>query len=146
MLHTVAFYQGLHCLLGLKHSSGTEVHFIWFWFLICYLHPSQQFFSHIGTSLSGLNQYLAKDKVSCSRTHRNFPPVRLKPETPQFQVKYSTSKPPHSSFISYLAILTYDPLLCTMNNFRLIELNQMEELNSIQRVNAVAIAFINCRH
>ena len=37
---------------------------------ICFdsLHPSQQFFSHVGTSLPGLNQYEAVDKVSCSRT------------------------------------------------------------------------------
>ena len=26
MLHNAAFHQGLHCLLGIKHSSGTVVH------------------------------------------------------------------------------------------------------------------------
>ena len=33
------------------------------------LHPSQQFFSHVETysSLPGLNQYYAEDKVSCSQ-------------------------------------------------------------------------------
>ena len=44
----------------------------WFGFL----HPSQQFFSHIGTGLHGLNQYLEAvlDEVSCSRTqHRDSP-------------------------------------------------------------------------
>ena len=35
------------------------------------LHPSQQFFSHAGTGLPGLNQYLAQDKVFCSRTQRS---------------------------------------------------------------------------
>ena len=33
------------------------------------LRPSQQFFSHVGTGLPGLNQYQAEDNVSCSRTH-----------------------------------------------------------------------------
>ena len=31
-----------------------------------FLHPSQQFFSHVMTVLPGLNQYKAADKVSCS--------------------------------------------------------------------------------
>ena len=35
------------------------------------LRPSQQFFSHFGTDLPGLNQYLALDKVFCSRTQRS---------------------------------------------------------------------------
>ena len=26
MQHNAAFHQGLHCLLGLKQSSGTEIH------------------------------------------------------------------------------------------------------------------------
>ena len=26
MQHNAAFYQGLHCLFRLKHSSGTEMH------------------------------------------------------------------------------------------------------------------------
>ena len=33
-----------------------------------YLHPSQQYFSHILIDLPGLNQYKAEDKVSCLRT------------------------------------------------------------------------------
>ena len=32
------------------------------------LHPSQDFFSYVGTDLHGLNQYLARINVSCSRT------------------------------------------------------------------------------
>ena len=32
------------------------------------LHSSQHFFSHVRTGLSGLNQYKAEDKMSCSRT------------------------------------------------------------------------------
>ena len=35
------------------------------------LHPSQQFFSHVGMGLHDLNQYQAEDKVSCSRTQRS---------------------------------------------------------------------------
>ena len=31
------------------------------------LRSSQQFFSHFGTGLPGLNQYKAEDKVSCPR-------------------------------------------------------------------------------
>ena len=32
----------------------------------CSLHPSQQFFSHAGMGLPGLNQYLSENKVSCT--------------------------------------------------------------------------------
>ena len=35
------------------------------------LRPSQQFFSHVGMGLPGLNQYEGEDKVSCSRTQRS---------------------------------------------------------------------------
>ena len=35
------------------------------------LGPSQQFFSHVRTDLPELNQYLAADKVSCSRTQHS---------------------------------------------------------------------------
>ena len=28
MQHNAAFHQGLHCLLGLKQPSGTEIHHI----------------------------------------------------------------------------------------------------------------------
>ena len=31
------------------------------------LHLSQQFFSHVWTGIPGFNQYLAEDKVSCSK-------------------------------------------------------------------------------
>ena len=38
----------------------------------CSLHPSQQFFSYVGTGFPGLKQYLAWINVSCSRTqHRD---------------------------------------------------------------------------
>ena len=41
------------------------------------LHLSQQFFSHAGTGLPGLNQYYAVDKMSRSRTqHSDFPGIR----------------------------------------------------------------------
>ena len=29
MQHNAAFHQGLHCLLRLKQSSGTEIHHRW---------------------------------------------------------------------------------------------------------------------
>ena len=37
---------------------------------VCFdsLHPSQQIFSHAGTGLLELNQYLAEDNVSCPKT------------------------------------------------------------------------------
>ena len=45
--------------------------FVYFLFALIFYIPGQQFFSHVGTGLSGLNQYLATDKVSCSRTHHS---------------------------------------------------------------------------
>ena len=43
---------------------------LYLWWFVCFntLCPSQQFFSHVGTGLPGLNHYKAEDKVSCSRT------------------------------------------------------------------------------
>ena len=41
--------------------------FVWF----DSLHPSQQFFSHVGTGLRGFNKHYAADKVSCSRTQHS---------------------------------------------------------------------------
>ena len=42
-------------------------------FVLILLRSSQQFFSHVGTSLAGLNQYEAEDIFSCSRTkHSNY--------------------------------------------------------------------------
>ena len=35
------------------------------------LGPSQQFFRQVWTGLPGLNQYLAVDKVSCSRKQKS---------------------------------------------------------------------------
>ena len=40
------------------------------WF-VCSLRPNQQFFSHVGMGLPGLNQYKEADKVSCSRTQHS---------------------------------------------------------------------------
>ena len=42
-----------------------------FVFLFDSLRTSQHFFSHVGKGLPGLNQYLAEDKVSNSRTQCN---------------------------------------------------------------------------
>ena len=42
--------------------------FVWF----DSLHPRQQFFSFVGMGLPGLNQYLARINVSCSRTTRQW--------------------------------------------------------------------------
>ena len=40
---------------------------------VCFdsLHPSQQFFIHVRTSLPVMNQYRAADKVSCSKTQHS---------------------------------------------------------------------------
>ena len=35
------------------------------------IHPSQQYFSHVGMSLPVLNQFYGEDKVSCSRTQHS---------------------------------------------------------------------------
>ena len=35
------------------------------------LSPSQQFFSHVGEDLPGLDQYYTADKMSCSNTHHS---------------------------------------------------------------------------
>ena len=44
--------------------------FFCFFFLFDYLRPSQQSFSYVETGLRGLNQYLARINVFCSRTQR----------------------------------------------------------------------------
>ena len=41
-----------------------------FFYLMLYL---STFFSHVGTSLPGLNHGIAADEVSCSRTQQIFP-------------------------------------------------------------------------
>ena len=75
-----------------------------YWFLFVLfnnLHLSQQNYSHVRT-FPGLNQNLAEDKVSCSQgpnSSNTVPPVRLKPVTPQSEVKHSTTKPLPSSHI-----------------------------------------------
>ena len=65
-----------HCTCKIRLITGTlqgilikllrSVGRIFAWFDS--LHHSQQCFSQVGTGLPGLNQYKAKDKVSCSRT------------------------------------------------------------------------------
>ena len=42
-------------------------------FVVCFDSscPSQQFFSHVGAGLPGLNKFLAANKVSCSRTQHS---------------------------------------------------------------------------
>ena len=73
MPHYAAFYLCLNCLpkYALSSHQYTKVkhdmdqsHF----FLFDSLRPSQQFVSYVGTGLLGLNQYLARINVSCSRT------------------------------------------------------------------------------
>ena len=46
---------------------------------VCFdsLRPSQQFLSHVGTGLPELDQYLAEDKLSYSRTQRRASGVAL---------------------------------------------------------------------
>ena len=56
------------------------------------LHPCQQSFSYVETGLPGLNQYLARINVSCSRTNA-VTPVRIKPVAPLSPVKHSTTEP-----------------------------------------------------
>ena len=63
MMHIVALHQSLHCLQ--RRNQPSE------FVLFDSLGPSQQFFSYIVTGLPGLNQYLARINVSCSRTQRS---------------------------------------------------------------------------
>ena len=57
------------------------------------LRPSQQFFSRVGMSLPGLNQYL-KQRIKCvPQEHNAVPTVRLEPATLQSRVKHSTTEP-----------------------------------------------------
>ena len=53
----------------------TDAHLLFGWTLLWFdsLRPCQQFFSYIRTGLPGLNQYLARINVSCSRTQRSIP-------------------------------------------------------------------------
>ena len=50
----------------------------------------QQSFSYIGMGLPGLNQYLARINLSCSRGNTVMP-VRLEPAAPWSRAKHSTS-------------------------------------------------------
>ena len=59
-------------------------------FVLFDLIPSQQFFSHVRTGLPGLNQYLAEDKC-LAQGHNAVLTARLKPVTPRFPVKHSTT-------------------------------------------------------
>ena len=56
----------------------------------------QQSFSYIGTSLLGLNQYLARINV-LAQGHNLVMPVRLEPTTLRSQVKHSTTEPLRSA-------------------------------------------------
>ena len=83
------------------------------------VHPSQQFFSYVGTGLPWLNQYKARINVSCTRTHHTVTPLRLEPSTPGSRDKHSTTEPLRSLyFTSGLSILTHgvislpDAMLC----------------------------------
>ena len=60
------------------------------------LHPSQKYFSHVETisSLPGLNQYSAEDKVHCSWAQHI---VSIKPATLLSQVYHSTTEPRYPS-------------------------------------------------
>ena len=53
--------------------------------------PSQQIFSDAGMGLLGLNQHLTDDKC-LAWENKTVPQVRLKPATPQSQVKHSTTE------------------------------------------------------
>ena len=47
------------------------------------LHPSQQFYSHVGTCLPGLHEFLAVDKVSSSRAqHTDSAGSEARPSNP----------------------------------------------------------------
>ena len=50
-----------------KKKDNRLIIFVWF----DYFCPSQQYFSHVGTGLPGLNQHSAADKVSCSRVQHS---------------------------------------------------------------------------
>ena len=64
-----------------------------FFLLILYFFTThQQTFSYKGTGLPGLNPYLARINVSCSRTQCSDL-VRLKPAAPRSRVKHSTTEP-----------------------------------------------------
>ena len=67
--HSLKIWLVHRWLLGRLHTLTG--HLLWFFFYA--LCPSQQFFTHVRTisCLPGLNQYLAGDKVSCSRTQHS---------------------------------------------------------------------------
>ena len=74
------------------------------------LHPSQQSFSYIGMVLPGLNQYLARINVSCSRTQRSDT-GEARTRGLQSRVKHPTTEPLRSLYlivsITYFCLLTY---------------------------------------
>ena len=71
--------QEPYSCLRFQVRSGPQVplwvhactYFVCFCWLILLLTPHHQSFSYIGTGLPGLNQYLARINVSCSRTQRS---------------------------------------------------------------------------
>ena len=56
------------------------------------IHPSQQFFSYVGTGIPGLKQGL----MCLAQGHNTVMLVRLEPTTPLSRVKHSTTEPLHS--------------------------------------------------
>ena len=71
-------YLGMYLYIDQTYIRPTKYVVNLFYMLIeflfaCFdsLHASQQFFAHVGMGLPGLNQYLAADKVSCSRTQHS---------------------------------------------------------------------------
>ena len=71
-----------------------------FWFdSFC---PDQQLFSHVGMGLPGLNQYLAADKVSCSRTqHSNSTSSEVGTTVEPFLSGHSKRRPKFDFKINY---------------------------------------------
>ena len=62
------FSSSLPCRVLVCSMFVFFVCFFVVFFLFDYLRPSQQSFSYVETGLPGLNQYLARINVSCSRT------------------------------------------------------------------------------
>ena len=66
-----------------QRSASSEAHIVIYLFVCLFvlnfdsLHPSQQFFSHVGTGLPGLN-LSTKLRIKClAQGHKAVPPVRL---------------------------------------------------------------------
>ena len=95
------------------------------WFCLIWLFtPNHQSFSHVGTGLPGLNQYLAWINLSCSMSlaqgNNAVWPVRLEPAACRSLVKHSTTEPlrsqgrcskPKQLRKSHTSLPSYDNLL-----------------------------------